>query len=169
MPNITTLLAADILISGRKLRELLGGLTANQFTDWVEQHAHVLIPGTPYSQAETLAAVQAAGVTDTGQIKRIAADYLSDAVQSDPQYDTDALERDFKQNIEEYVTQWEETKEEVEAAIQNLTREQCTKILTDISIQVDDNETLEELREDIQAKYDDGTLNTNSILQSLSH
>ena len=159
--TIQTALEADILINGSKLRELLAGSTNQQFLDFVASHCSILIPGTGLTEEDLPAAIQAAGVSDAIQLQKIAGAYLKDCINCSVEYDIHRLKDDFKMHVQEFVTDWEEN--DVEGLIRQLDREQCTTLLEAVSIQVTDDETIEALREAVQANLEDETISADDI------
>ncbi len=159
--SIQTALQADVIIKGSKLRELLEGASNQEFLDFIANHCDLAIPGTGLTQNDLPAAISAAGVTDTKQALQIASAYLKNANNCSFDYDCNSLNDDFEQHVHEYVANWEE--EDVEGAISRLDRVQCTALLEAVSIQVTDNDSIEALREAVQANLDDETISADDI------
>ena len=158
---IQTALEANVIIKGSKLRELLAGSTSQEFLDFVSSHCNILISDTGLTEEDLPAAIQAAGVSDGPQLQKIAGAYLKDCVNCSVEYDIHRLQDDFKQHVEEFVTDWKEA--DVEGLIRQLDREQCTTLLEAVSIQVNDDETIEVLREAILANLEDETISADDI------
>ena len=159
--TIQTALQADVLIKGSKLRELLEGSTSQDFLDFLANHCNILIPGTGLTEEDLPTAIQAARISDATQLQKIASAYLKDGINCSVEYDVQRLQDDFHQHVEEYVTDWKEN--DVEGLIRQLDREQCTTLLEAVSIQVTDDDSIEALREAVQANLEDETISADDI------
>ena len=143
------------------MKKFLAGSTNQQFLDFVASHCNILISDTGLTEEDLPAAIQAAGVSDAIQLQKIAGAYLKDCINCSVEYDIHRLKDDFKMHVQEFVTDWEEN--DVEGLIRQLDREQCTTLLEAVSIQVTDDETIEALREAVQANLEDETISADDI------
>lgn len=110
MITYETILASNVVIEGRVLRELLPDLTPEQFTELINQHYSIHVPNTPFFAEDLNPRVQ--GILTEQNIPTFLMDaattafinkFLADEGMCASEYATNALSDDLDVRLEEYL------------------------------------------------------------------
>lgn len=110
MISYETILASNVVLEGRQLRDILSNLTPEQFTELINQHYSIHVPNTPFFAEDLNPRVK--GLLTERNVPTFLMDaattafinkFLADEGMCASEYATNALSDDLDVRLEEYL------------------------------------------------------------------